>query len=268
MERNEIKALLLKYNAGQASAEEVTILEKYIEAGIIDLSELTELQLLDEQVMQIEVPAPSLQLDDNFYQMLAQEKKSQLKSFSWKKFFAWPEMLPRLAFASVTLLIGLAVGYWVRPQATSVTEGTDNGQIAELSQQVTDLKEMMMLSLLEKESATDRLKAVSLTQDMGDQVSTKVTRALFETLNNDSNVNVRLAALDALKAYVRESAVREELIRSIAKQESPLVQVELAETMAALQEKSSVKELEKLLEQKNTPKEVKQKIRETIQVLI
>ncbi len=267
MERNEIKALLVKYNAGQASAEEVNILEKYIEAGVIDLSELQELQVIEEQIMQLEVPAPSLQLDDNFYQMLAQEKKSQLKSFSWKKFFAWPEMLPRLAFASVTLLAGLAIGYWVRPQAASVTEATNNAQISDLSQQVTDLKEMMMLSLLEKESASDRLKAVSLTQEMN-QVSTKVTRALFETLNNDSNVNVRLAALDALKPYVKESSVREELIRSIAKQESPLVQVELAEMMAALQEKSSVKELEKLLQQQNTPKEVKQKIRETIQVLI
>ena len=267
MERNEIKALLVKYNAGQASAEEVNILEKYIEAGVIDLSELQELQVIEEQIMQLEVPAPSLQLDDNFYQMLAQEKKSQLKSFSWKQFFAWPEMLPRLAFASVTLLAGLAIGYWVRPQAASVTEATNNAQISDLSQQVTDLKEMMMLSLLEKESASDRLKAVSLTQEMN-QVSTKVTRALFETLNNDSNVNVRLAALDALKPYVKESSVREELIRSIAKQESPLVQVELAEMMAALQEKSSVKELEKLLQQQNTPKEVKQKIRETIQVLI
>lgn len=267
MERNEIKALLVKYNAGQASAEEVNILEKYIEAGVIDLSELQELQVIEEQIMQLEAPAPSLQLDDNFYQMLAQEKKSQLKSFSWKQFFAWPEMLPRLAFASVTLLAGLAIGYWVRPQAASVTEATNNAQISDLSQQVTDLKEMMMLSLLEKESASDRLKAVSLTQEMN-QVSTKVTRALFETLNNDSNVNVRLAALDALKPYVKESSVREELIRSIAKQESPLVQVELAEMMAALQEKSSVKELEKLLQQQNTPKEVKQKIRETIQVLI
>ena len=154
MERNEIKALLVKYNAGQASAEEVNILEKYIEAGVIDLSELQELHLIEEQIMQLEVPAPSLQLDDNFYQMLATEKKSQLKTFSWKKFFAWPEMLPRLAFASVTLLAGLAIGYWVRPQAA---EGAaNNGQIAELIQHVTDLKEMMILSLIEKEKATDR----------------------------------------------------------------------------------------------------------------
>jgi uncharacterized protein (UPF0147 family) len=263
MEQVNIGALLTKYNAGQANAEEVKMIEKCIEEGVIDLADLHDLNLLNEQVIHVEDPSPSLQLDDRFYHMLAQEKK-QAKTFSWKQFFAWPEIIPRLAFASVTLIIGLAAGYFIRQQPAG---NANQGEIAVLSQQVTDLKEMMMLSLLEKESATDRLKAVSLTQDM-DQVSNKVTLALLETLNNDSNVNVRLAALDALKAYAKESAVREELIRSIAKQESPLVQLELAELMAALQAKSSVKELEKLLQDKNTPKEVKKKIQESIQVII
>jgi len=263
MEQVNIGVLLTKYNAGQANAEEVKMIEKCIEEGVIDLADLHDLNLLNEQVIHVEGPSPSLQLDDRFYHMLAQEKK-QAKTFSWKQFFVWPEIIPRLAFASVTLIIGLAAGYFIRQQPAG---NANQGEIAVLSQQVTDLKEMMMLSLLEKESATDRLKAVSLTQDM-DQVSNKVTLALLETLNNDSNVNVRLAALDALKAYAKESAVREELIRSIAKQESPLVQLELAELMAALQAKSSVKELEKLLQDKNTPKEVKKKIQESIQVII
>ena len=76
-----------------------------------------------------------------------------------------------------------------------------------LGQEVSDLKELMMLSLLEKESATERLKAVSLTQEM-DQASQKVTSALLQTLNNDDNVNVRLAALDALKPYSSDGNVR------------------------------------------------------------
>ncbi|HNP08876.1 MAG TPA: HEAT repeat domain-containing protein, partial [Cyclobacteriaceae bacterium] len=88
------------------------------------------------------------------------------------------------------------------------------------------------------------------------------------TLNEDGNVNVRLAALDALRPYVRESNVREAIIRSIASQSSPMVQVALAELMVELQEKKSVKELRKLLEEEATPKDVKQRIEESIQVLI
>ena len=100
------------------------------------------------------------------------------------------------------------------------------------------------------------------------QVSQKVTHALFKTLNEDENVNVRLAALEALKAFVKDNRVREELVRSISKQDSPMVQLELAGLMVTIQEKKSVKELQKIVENEKTPKEVKNKIRESIQVLI
>jgi uncharacterized protein (UPF0147 family) len=259
MERKRIEQLLASYNAGKASEAEEKEIEALIEQGIIDLSELHGLQSLEEQVMRMETPSPSRSLDQQFYKMLgAQRKKS---AFSWKQFFAWPEVMPRLAFASVTLIMGLVAGYLLR------TPAKNNDEIQLLSQQVTDLKEMMMLSLLEKESATERLKAVSLSQEM-DQASQKVTGALLQTLNNDENVNVRLAALDALRSYAGDSNVRQELIKSIAQQESPLVQVALAELMADHQVKSSVKELRKILQDEKTPKEVKRKIQESIQVLI
>jgi len=122
------------------------------------------------------------------------------------------------------------------------------------------------LTMLEKESATERLKAVSLTSEMSN-VSSKVTNALLQTLNNDENINVRLEALEAIKPFVRDSRIRAELVRSIAKQESPLVQVALAELMVALQEKSSVKELQKILQRERTPQEVKKRIEESIKTM-
>ena len=136
-----------------------------------------------------------------------------------------------------------------------------------LSEQMVEMKEMMMLTLLENESATDRLKAVSLTSDL-DHVSKKVTNALIETLNNDPNVNVRLATLEALREYAGNPDVRMKLVKSISQQDSPLVQIGLAELMVALKEKSSVNELRKIMDEQSTPKEVKQKIKESIEVLI
>ncbi|MBK8292118.1 MAG: HEAT repeat domain-containing protein [Flammeovirgaceae bacterium] len=139
--------------------------------------------------------------------------------------------------------------------------------MSELTKEVGDLKEMVMLSLMEKESATQRLKAVSLTSEM-DQASDKVTNALFVALNKDENVNVRLAALEALKPYVSKSTVRLKLIESIEEQASPLVQVALAELMVTMQEKRSVDQLRQLLKDERVPKEVKYKISESIKVLI
>lgn len=260
METKYKEELIAKYNVGLADPSEVKLIEQLIEAGEIDLTQLHELNLLDEQLTKMEAPSPSLRLDDQFHAFLSEEKRKHRKgSFS----FAMPDwnvLLPRLAFASIVLLAGFVGGYLF-------SKPSQNSEVHELTQQVSDLREMMVFSLLEKESASDRLKAVSLTSEMN-QVSQKVTTALFKTMNGDENVNVRLAALEALKPYAKESAVREELIKSIGKQDSPLVQVAMAEFMATIQEKKSVKALQKLLENENTPKEVRSKINESIKVLI
>jgi hypothetical protein len=258
MEQEKIQELIMKYNEGQADPSEIKMIERLIEEGAIELSQLQGLQLLEEQVLKIESPIPTTDLDDRFYRMLSSMKKEG-KGFSWASFFSWPEFAPKLAFASVTLLIGLGVGYLFLPSPKS------NNEVTILREEILDLKEMMMFSLLEKESATDRLKAVSLTSEMS--ASNKVTTALLQTLNHDDNINVRLAALDALKPYANNSKVREGLVRAIANQESPLVQAALAELMVELQEKSSVKELEKILKSDRTPKEVKKQIEEGIKTI-
>ncbi len=152
--------------------------------------------------------------------------------------------MPRLAFASVLLIVGFMGGYFIM-------QPRSDEKVSVLTDEIADLKEMVMLSMLEKESATERLKAVNLTTEM-DEPSKKVTEALIETLNKDGQVNVRLAALDALKPYLRNATVRKSLVESIANQESPMVQVSLAEVMVALQAKGvgrmSLKKLLKVKE--------------------
>lgn len=253
-----MKDLIAKYNEGLADPAEIAELERLIEAGVVSLTDLHELQALDDQIITAVDNVPSMKLDDRFYAMLAKEKRNQRGfSITWP---SWSFFTPRLAMASVILVLGFAAGYWLRNPAPS-------GDVNALTHEVSELKEMVMLSLLEKESASDRIRAVSLTSEMS-VASDKVTDALFSTLNKDPNVNVRLAALEALVPFVNNSQVRERLVRSISVQDSPLVQVGLAELMVVIQEKKSVTELRKLVESDKTPKEVKEKIRQSISVLI
>jgi len=263
MEREQIQRLLERFRTGTASDSDKADIEVLLLNGSIELEDIEGLSALSHQVEKLEFPEPSPVLDKRFYDMLAKEKANLDRSSSLKSFFTWPAFVPKLALASLMLVAGVGVGWFLRSPGGA--QQTD--EIRLLSQQVSDLQEMMMLSLLEKGSATERLKAVSLTGKM-DDASKKVTNALIKTLNEDDNVNVRLAALEALKPYAGDSSVREALIRSISRQESPLVQMSLAELMVALQEKSAVKELEKIIRSERTPVEVKQKIQESMNVLI
>ena len=172
---------------------------------------------------------------------------------------------PRLAFSLLLIAIGLISGYILRqPGQTAMSY---NRQIDSLSSQVSEIKQVMMLSLLQDPSASQRIRAVNYTEDIGN-VNFKVISALFTTLNEDPNVNVRLATLDALVKLAGEPKVREGLVRSIDLQDSPLMQSAIADAMVKLQEKSSVQPLRNLLNKKGLNQMVKINIEKSISKLI
>jgi HEAT repeat protein len=125
----------------------------------------------------------------------------------------------------------------------------------------------MMLALLENPSASERIRGVSYTSEIK-HADKEVIDALLATLNNDPNVNVRLSTLDALSHLANHPEVREGLIRSIEKQDSPIMQLAIADVMLKLQEKRSVKSFEDLLKQKDLNPGVRDKIKQTITQLI
>jgi hypothetical protein len=92
--------------------------------------------------------------------------------------------------------------------------------------------------------------------------------ALLQTLNSDSNVNVRLAAIESLTNYVDNPMVRQGLVQSIPNQESPLLQITLANLMVALQEKASIEPFRQLLKEKQLDTTVKKRIEKSIQSII
>ena len=268
MKMNQEKARLLvsKYNSGQLQPEEEELLEQYIEQGWIQLEELEDIQTVNTQLNQFFDHYLSSNMRNEFQQMLEAEKTRQSQEtpiWAWiRQLFDLRPTGSSLAFGSLLLLLGLVIGYgWPGKSQGSQQE------ITQLSTELQEMRELMMLALLEKESTSERLKAVNLTQEM-DDASDQVTQALLKTLNEDENVNVRLAALEALYAYAHYPSVREGLIKSIQHQESPLVQLSLAEVMVSLQEKRSLKAFEELLEKGNVPPPVKEKIQENIQVLL
>jgi hypothetical protein len=152
----------------------------------------------------------------------------------------------------------------VAPPKAAPPEGKpESKQLEALTAQVHEMREMMMLSLLQNPAASERIKAVGYTSEIR-RVNPNIAAALLATLNNDPNVNVRLTTLEALSHFARDPAVREGLIQSIVQQDSPLLQAALADVMLKLQEKRAIPSLKKLLQQKDLNEMVRTKIEQTI----
>jgi hypothetical protein len=202
---------------------------------------------------------------DTYKETVSTEKESILDRLLAKLRPLWtPKPAFRLAYSFILLSIGLAGGYWLNHAATPATAYQQ--QIDTLSTQVQEMRQMMLLSGLENPAASERLRAVSYTEEIN-QVNGQVVEALLTTLNNDQNVNVRLVTLEALAKLADNPKVREGLVQSITQQESPLVQSALADVMVKLQEKKSIKHLRQLLRDDNLNGLVKGKIEQSIKDL-
>lgn len=227
----------------------------------------------DQQVWdlmgEISVPQPSAFMRPKFYAMLDTYKESREE---WKSPFAgvfnmfrqlWAVQPGfRVVYSVILVVMGLGIGHFItRP-------GGEKQQMVALTEQVKDMKSMMTLALLENPSASERMRGVSYTSEIKGGANKQVIDALFTTLNNDPNVNVRLITLEALGRLANNAAVREGLVQSIMEQDSPLVQSALADVMLKLQEKRSVQPFRKLLQQKGLNSTVRSKIEETITGLI
>jgi HEAT repeat protein len=158
---------------------------------------------------------------------------------------------------------GMAVSPAIQVAEKQEKPASESKELEALTAQVHEMREMMMLSLLQNPAASERLRAVSYTSEIR-YVNPNIAAALLATLNNDPNVNVRLTTLEALTHFARDPVVREGLIQSILQQDSPLVQAALADAMLKLQEKRAIQPFKKLLQQKDLNSMVRVKIEETI----
>jgi len=176
-----------------------------------------------------------------------------------------PVFSPQPALSIFLAAAGLLAGYLLHsPEKTTAAYGR---QIDSLSLQISEMKQIMVLSMLQDQSASRRIQAVSYTDEVTNP-DKKITDALFTTLNEDPNVNVRLATLEALAKLADSPVVREGLIRSIELQDSPIMQSSIADIMVKLHEKKSVISLRKLLEKEGLNQMVKKNIEKSIEQLI
>jgi anti-sigma factor RsiW len=165
----------------------------------------------------------------------------------------WPRQPAfQFGFAMAFLAIGLLVGY-------SLTRNSSGGgEVARLRQEVTHTRELVALSLLQQQSASERLKGVDWSNRMV-QPDPKVLSALLHTVNYDQNVNVRLAALDALHQSTSNDMVRRGLVEALDRQTSPMVQIALIDVLVDIRDQQASGALKDLTQEAGLNPEVRER---------
>ena len=85
-------------------------------------------------------------------------------------------------------------------------------------------------------------------------------------LENDENVNVRLAAIDALARFTDDPNVRRTLIQSLEKPQSPLVRIALIEKLVPLDEPASMEVFRTIVADEKSHEAVRERARSAMEL--
>ncbi|HBY60509.1 MAG TPA: hypothetical protein DEH78_11855 [Solibacterales bacterium] len=135
----------------------------------------------------------------------------------------WWQFGPVLQFgmAVATLVLGVGLGWLL------TSSRQPPGEVAQLRSELAGMRHLMTLSLLQQQSSSaDRLRGVTYGVRAAPE-DAEVLSALVYTLRHDPTVNVRLAAVDALRSFRENPLVRRSLPEALSDETSPLVQVAL-----------------------------------------
>jgi len=163
----------------------------------------------------------------------------------------WQRTVLQGLAAAALFVIGIGIGRYTVPRGGSAFGGTrpsptdSVAEIAAMRSEMHDLREMVSLSLMQQQSASERLKGVSWIGQI-DRPSNELAAALLDTLMHDPNVNVRLATVDALERFASEESVRRAAVAAMDRQTSPFVQIALIDFMVKVKDRESVATLRRL----------------------
>jgi predicted anti-sigma-YlaC factor YlaD len=188
-----------------------------------------------ERLGALDVEVPHERLRARFHASLAVHEARASHSWAERALDRWwpQQRLLQAGLAATLALLGVVVGQ-------SLPSGTDT-EVAALRAEVRAVG----LALLNHQSASERLLGVEWSRRTAQ--GPEVIAALLANVQYDPNVNVRLAAVDALRARIDLPEVGAGLAVALGRQDSPLLQVAVSDILLATREAASIEAVRVLL---------------------
>jgi len=271
MECKKIKEQLADFFEGDFEKNTNDKIEKHLSECSSCKIELDQIKSLYQLIDNTENSLPPEQLDNEFYNMLENQKKHIKPSLVvnekaptlWSRIFGVWEVTPliQLAAAIIILITGLFIGLNIRPLNNSSTD------VSSMQEEIKSMKEMLMYSLIDNDSPSQRIKAVNYSEDIVIPDS-RLVEVLIKTLHKDDNINVRMAAAYALGRYTKSDKVMEALITALEQEKDPGMQITIINLLAKTGDKNTIESFNRLIRKNETPLLVKDQAVRAMQTIL
>lgn len=266
MECKNIQNILIDFIEGNISSDIKVQIEEHLLTCKTCRTEHKQLRQLLDDMLIFEDEQPNEQLKVDFYTMLENEKENisvaKTKTNTSYKLSKLNLNFLKYAASSVVLLgIGFLLG------TNSQIKSKQASEIASLRSDLYSMQQTATMASLSQSTASQRLNAINL---INEQIKSdeKTVNVLINTLRNDENINVRMAAANALVKYSEKEEVRDVFIDVLDKEEDPALQITLINLLTQIQDIRAKKTFEKILNNSNTIPVVKEQAQEGLKVFI
>ncbi len=249
MTEQEIKILLDKYYKGLTSLEEEGQIKSFFRA-----TDFSDELASDKNLMSLVTsgqafsPQAKFEFDEKIKAELLKERTDTRKIY-WQ----W-------SLRGAAAVIFLLASFWLG----RISSQSNQKEYLQLQAQVSKMNTELIRTNLRLTSPSDRIKGVQYSYELN-SLSNDIIDELAHTLNNDENVNVRLAAGNALFQFAHNEKTKKTLIESINKQnQHPLIQISLINMMFALNEKTAFENIKEAIQNENLPFEDRQRIQKEL----
>lgn len=266
MNSTEIKTLLDKYFEGEANLEEEQALKAFFEKAQIPdefqsyahhFQFFTKLKankpegIVNDEALFANIEKESISNNTGEIKEFELHAGKNVISTNWFRYAAVITLLV-LSFVS-----GMLVG-------TKRSASTESGIVTEA---IPDNNRLLLTALDNKSSASERILAINESANTED-IDQEIANALIKTMNYDNNINVRLAAIEALSKFTEKKDVRSSIINSLELQDNPIIQIALIDLMVKVGEKSAINEFQRVIIDERTDEVVKQRAQAGLSLLM
>ena len=265
-----IQERLMEYIDGVLIIDDTLEVDEHLSSCDACSKELANMKSLFLKLNDIELEEPSEKMESSFNRMidrytLAMDRDSS-ESLSEKAstfLETWLPKRPFIQFATTmsVLIIGLFTGLNIN------RNDVPDKEIVQLKTDVDHLRQTVINSLLNQTSVSERIKGLTMASRLKN-VNGQFYSTLLLLLNCDPNVNVRLAAVNALSKHANDEYVRTELVKSLAMQSSPNVQISLIDLLSSIQERDSYPILMEMIDNPDTNTLVRKRAESSLTKLV
>ncbi|MEM8765077.1 MAG: HEAT repeat domain-containing protein [Bacteroidota bacterium] len=255
MTRDSFSEHIPEYLDGMLSPEKRNEFEAYLKTCSDCEKELEEMRILFGAIAAEKVEVPSGNLRNVFLKDLEEAKAEAVKVVpltQTKEKSNWASNLLKVAASVALLVASFQMGGFFEKEKS-------NQSLETLQSESLVMKQQVMLSLMENQSASKRIQGVNYIEEIPNPDEAIVT-ALSQRMLNDENDNVRLTALEALARFAANDMVKDVFIKALEKEKNPSIQILIIDILVSIQEKRAVAPMQKLLEQEDTQPFIKKQI--------